>query len=181
MGNQAPPIILRPMVADDIPAVMKIERVSYATPWDEIVYRQSLTTDHAYFDVAVYQNHIIGYTGMWNFVDEVHLGTIVSHPAVRGKGIGELLLVNVIGHAHTLKAETVTLEVRPSNHPARALYEKYYFKEVGYRKKYYGGKEDAIIMTTPTLDGVEFQHTFQHLTGILMRQLKDFSVNLLTL
>ena len=160
---------------------MKIERASYASPWEEPIYRQMLTTEHAYLDGAVYQNHIIGYSGIWHFVDEIHLGTIVSHPAVRGKGIGELLLVNVLGRAHTLKAETVTLEVRPSNHPARALYEKYFFKEVGYRKNYYKDKEDALIMTTPALDDVEFQRTFQHLTGVLMHQLKDFSVDLLTL
>jgi len=166
------------MAAHDISAVMKIERAVYTSPWEEMVYRQALTTDHAYFDVAMYQNHIIGYSGIWNFVDEIHLGTIVSHPTVRGKGIGELLLANVIGRAHTLKVKTVTLEVRPSNHPARALYEKYSFKEVGYRKKYYNGKEDAIIMTTPAIDNLEFQHSFQSLIATLMRQLATFAVDL---
>ena len=178
MENKSSAIILRPMTADDIPAIMKIERASYAIPWEEMVYRQTLTTNHAYFDVALYRNHIIGYSGIWHFVDEVHLGTIVSHPTARGKGIGELLLINVITRAQNLKVETITLEVRPSNHPARALYEKYQFKEVGYRKKYYKDKEDALIMTTPSINDTAFRQTFQTLTDDLLRQLKAFSIDL---
>ena len=148
---------LRPMTTADLPQVMAIERASYATPWEEAAYRQALGSEQAYLDVVTFRGEIVGYSGMWHFVDTVHLGTIVSHPAARGKGIGELLLVNVIARATDLNAEHVTLEVRPSNHPARALYEKYHFSEVGYRKNYYRDKEDALLMTSPPLRDQDFQ------------------------
>ena len=42
----------------------------------------------------------------------------------------------------------MTLEVRKSNAPARALYERFGFKALGERKNYYiNPREDAVIMT----------------------------------
>ncbi len=163
------------MTTADLPQVMAIEQASYATPWEETAYRQTLNSEQAYLDVVTFRGEIVGYSGMWHFVDEVHLGTIVSHPTARGKGIGELLLVNVIARATDLNAEHVTLEVRPSNHPARALYEKYNFSEVGYRKKYYRDGEDALLMTSPPLRDSDFQSLVHiNLESLLARLAKNF-------
>ncbi len=164
------------MTAADLPQVMTIERASYATPWEELAYRQALGSENAFLDVVTFREQIIGYSGMWHFVDEVHLGTIVSHPAARGKGIGELLLVNVIVRATDLKAAHVTLEVRPSNHPARALYEKYNFSEVGYRKNYYRDKEDALLMTSPPLRDPAFLATLRTNFNALRVRLASFNI-----
>lgn len=169
-------IVMRPMTIGDLPEVMAIERASYATPWEEAAYRQEFGNERAFLDVVTYASRIIGYSAMWHFVDEVHLGTLVSHPAVRRKGIGELLLVNVIARSITLGAGSVTLEVRASNHPARALYEKYEFAEVGYRKNYYRDHEDALLMTNSNLDDVAFQQRFEHQQQLLVQQLASFSV-----
>jgi [ribosomal protein S18]-alanine N-acetyltransferase len=91
---------------------------------------------------------VIGYAGMWNMVDEMHIATIASHPQMRGRGIGELLLIDLLRESQRQNALNATLEVRVSNLVAQNLYKKYGFEEVGYRKAYYqDNREDAFIMT----------------------------------
>ena len=81
-------------------------------------------------------------------VDEAHIATIASHPEWRGRGVGELLLLNMLRVAQQIQAINTTLEVRVSNQAAQNLYRKYNFEEVGRRKAYYqDNREDALIMT----------------------------------
>ena len=66
--------------------------------------------------------------------------------AVRRRGIGTLLLKELITHAVAEGAYKIFLEVRASNQSARALYRKLGFEEVGLRKSYYADPtEDALI------------------------------------
>jgi ribosomal-protein-alanine N-acetyltransferase len=111
---------------------------------------------------------------MWYFGDEIHLGTLVTHPAVRQKGIGEFLLVNIINRSLALSAKCITLEVRPSNRSARALYTKYGFEVVGRRKKYYHDREDAIIMTTPAINSEAYQALLKPLVEKMFQRLALF-------
>lgn len=150
-------LTLRPMTPDDLPQVLTLEQAAYTSPWPEKAYRQELANPRAWLDVAEYSRQLVGYSGMWHFVDEVHLGTLVTHQAVRRRGIGEFLLLNIIHRAINLAATAVTLEVRASNSPAIQLYQKYQFREVGERKKYYPDKENAIIMTVPGIAAPNYQ------------------------
>ena len=94
---------------------------------------------------------VVGYAGMWNMVDEMHIATIASHPHMRGRGIGELLLIHLLRECQRQHALNATLEVRVSNIVAQQLYKKYGFEEVGYRKAYYhDNREDAFILTVTT-------------------------------
>ena len=72
---------------------------------------------------------------------------IVTKKDKREKGIGSALLQEIINFAKQKKAKTITLEVNENNKPAIKLYEKFNFKQVGLRKKYYNGIYDAILMT----------------------------------
>ncbi|MCL5998270.1 MAG: ribosomal protein S18-alanine N-acetyltransferase [Chloroflexi bacterium] len=91
---------------------------------------------------------VIGFAGMWMFVDEAHVSTIASHVSWRGHGVGELLLLSLLREAQQRNALFATLEVRVSNLVAQNLYRKYGFAEVGKRKHYYRDNgEDALIMT----------------------------------
>jgi len=172
------PFTIMDMTLDDLPKVMCMERVSYSLPWPEVVYRRELSNDRAYFNLVKYQDKIIGYSGVWHMVDEVHVGTIVSHPDFRRRGIGELLLVAIIKRAYLLLAKTVTLEVRPSNRPAQNLYTKYGFEVLGRRKWYYPDTgEDAIIMTTPPLASQQYQALLKSLTGNLFDRLASFNLD----
>ena len=100
---------------------------------------------------------IVGYAGIWVMTDEAHITTIASHPDVRGRGVGELLLVALIHRGIEVGARWMTLEVRASNSIAQTLYRKYTFKEMGVRRRYYSDNgEDALVMWTDALDSVTF-------------------------
>ena len=100
---------------------------------------------------------IVGYAGLWIMTDEAHVTTIASHPSVRGRGVGELLLLGLIDRAMAVGARWMTLEVRVTNSVAQNLYRKYTFKEMGVRRRYYSDNgEDALVMWTDALDSETF-------------------------
>jgi ribosomal-protein-alanine N-acetyltransferase len=100
---------------------------------------------------------IVGYAGIWVMTDEAHVTTIASHPDVRGRGVGELLLVSLIHRGMEIGARWMTLEVRASNSVAQNLYRKYTFKEMGVRRRYYSDNgEDALVMWTDPIDSRTF-------------------------
>jgi len=114
---------------------------------------------------------IVGYSGLWLMVDEAHIATIASHPEWRGRGIGELLLLNMLRVAQQLNAINTTLEVRVSNTAAQNLYHKYGFVEVGRRKAYYqDNREDALIMTVTTFQTQAYAEQLDHLESQLRQR-----------
>jgi ribosomal-protein-alanine N-acetyltransferase len=105
---------------------------------------------------------IVGYAGIWVMTDEAHVTTIASHPRMRGRGVGEFLLVALIHRGTEVGARWMTLEVRASNAVAQNLYRKYTFKEMGVRRRYYSDNgEDALVMWTDALDSDSFQSTLE--------------------
>ena len=95
---------------------------------------------------------VIGVVGVWMLPDEAHVVTIAVRESYRRRGIAELLLIRAIDLARAKEQGLVTLECRVSNHPALALYDKYGFRKVGLRPRYYSdNREDAYVLT---LDGV---------------------------
>ncbi len=146
---------IRPMTFDDLPAVQLIERASFSTPWPPHAYRQELATNRlAHYLVALLHDEIVAYGGIWVMVDEAHVTTFAVHPRHRRQRIGERLLLALLDLSIDRRAREATLEVRLSNLPARRLYEKYGFRPVGIRPRYYSDDgEDALIMTTEPLTG----------------------------
>jgi ribosomal-protein-alanine N-acetyltransferase len=107
---------------------------------------------------------IVGFVGVWLTPDEAHIVTIAVRESHRGRGIGELLLIAAIALATLNDREAVTLEVRASNQAAQALYEKYGFRKVGVRPRYYSdNQEDAVRMTTEPIRSDSYQALFQRL------------------
>jgi len=114
---------------------------------------------------------ILGLVGFWVLYDEAHIITIAVREAYRRRGIGELLLVAAIEKAIRHKARVVTLEVRVSNLPAQALYEKYGFRKTGIRRGYYPDNgEDGYIMSTETITSAPFQSHFQRLKELYTKK-----------
>ncbi len=117
---------------------------------------------------------VVGFAGMWMLVDEAHISTIASHPQWRGRGIGELLLVNMIREAERRGACFVTLEVRVGNTVAQNLYRKYRFENVGLRKHYYRDNgEDAIIMTVQSFQEPAYKARLTELEALLRDRLTE--------
>lgn len=118
------------------------------------------------------EDPIVGYAGLWIVHDEAHITTIGVLPELRGRGLGELLLVTLIQHALEKGAHWMTLEARVSNTVAHALYRKYTFKDAGYRRRYYSDDgEDALVMWSDQINTPAFRATFERLRGDLRRKL----------
>jgi len=109
------------------------------------------------FDVA-------GYVSVWYQGDEAHITEIAVKETLRGRGVGELLLIGSLKAAIEYGSKAMTLEARVSNFIAHRLYQKYSFKSVGIRKAYYSdNREDAVIMTTVPIDTPEYDTLFTSL------------------
>jgi ribosomal-protein-alanine N-acetyltransferase len=162
-------VVVEPMQLDDLPAVHQIERASFTSPWPEHAYRSELASNRlAHYLVAKVGDRIVGYGGMWLMVDEAHITTFAIHPAWRRQRIGERLLLAFLDLAIDRGAQEATLEVRLSNLPARRLYEKYGFRPVGLRPRYYSDdSEDALIMTTEALTEPAMRERIQGLRAAL--------------
>ena len=141
------------MTLEDIPAVHAIERASFVVPWPDDAYRNELVTNRlASYVVARAGDELVGFAGLWVMVDEAHITTFAVDPRWRRRGVGQWLLLRLLELANDRRAREATLEVRLSNMPARRLYEKYGFRPVGIRPRYYSDNgEDALIMTTDAL------------------------------
>ena len=150
-----PPVAVRvePMTIADLPAVHAIERASFSVPWPDDAYRNELLTNRlASYVVARAGDETVGFGGLWVMVDEGHITTFAVEPRWRRRGVGEWILLALLDRAVERHAREATLEVRLSNVPARRLYEKYGFRPVGIRPRYYSDNgEDALIMTTDAL------------------------------
>ena len=142
------------MTLEDLRAVHTIERASFSVPWPDDAYRNELLTNRlASYVVARAADTVVGFAGLWVMVDEAHVTTFAVDPGWRRRGVGERLLLALLDIAVARRAREATLEVRLSNVPARRLYEKYGFRPVGIRPRYYSDNgEDALIMTTDPLD-----------------------------
>ena len=108
--------------------------------------------------------NIAGYISVWYQGDESHITEIAVKESLRGRGIGELLLIGSLKAAIEYGSRVMTLEARVSNFIAHRLYQKYKFNSVGIRKAYYSdNREDAVIMTTSAIDTEEYRKLFADL------------------
>jgi ribosomal-protein-alanine N-acetyltransferase len=160
-----------PMTPADLDEIMLLERRCFKDPWTRHMYLSDLTSN----PLATYlvlrtpagmstrepeqasSSFLLAYGGFWLLLDEAHIATIASHPRWRRCGLGLWLMLALLDAAIQRGAALSTLEVRVGNAPARRLYEKLGFEEVGARRNYYRDGEDALIMTTPTLLGPAMQ------------------------
>jgi ribosomal-protein-alanine N-acetyltransferase len=135
---------LRPMREEDLPEVRRIDAESLARPWTEGIWREELRGPFGSYLVAEFGGEAVGYVGLKYTADELHVMNIAVRPESRRQGLARrLLLAAVSGYP---EASKIYLEVRPSNAPARALYESLGFSTIGRRPRYYGD-EDALIMS----------------------------------
>jgi len=108
--------------------------------------------------------NIAGYVSVWYQGEEAHITEIAVKETLRGRGVGELLLIASLKASIEHGSKVMTLEARVSNFIAHRLYQKYSFKSVGVRKAYYSdNREDAVIMTTSPIDTTEYDTLFNGL------------------
>jgi ribosomal-protein-alanine N-acetyltransferase len=126
----------------------ELERLCFAEPWTRQGLAEELTGETAVFLVAERGGKTAGYAGMHCVCGECYVDNIAVFPKFRHCGIGRALTEGLIDCARARNAEFLSLEVRPSNTAAVALYESLGLREAGRRKNFYRNPaEDALILT----------------------------------
>ena len=115
--------------------------------WSYNVLKQELENKNTTYIVAKENDEVVGFAGLSTCLDEATLNNIVVKKSHRNRGIGGELLEALIELCSELRMKIFTLEVDTENEPAIHLYEKFGFKNLGIRKKYYNNSRDAFIMT----------------------------------
>ena len=139
---------IRPMEYSDLGVVGQLERDSYAFPWTEGIFRDSIRVGYQCSVMAF--NHVVaGYGVMSAGAGEAHLLNVCVRREFRHRGLGGRLLDHMIQQGRDASAAVMFLETRPSNLAAIRLYHSKGFVQIGIRRGYYqavGGREDAIVM-----------------------------------
>ena len=130
-----------------ITQVAALEKLCFSDPWSENSVASELKNPLSCWLVAEEDGVVAGYVGSQTVMDESDMMNVAVHPDYRRKGIAEKLVMELVESLKKRDSRCLTLEVRASNEPARALYEKLGFVQVGLRKNYYRNpKEDAMIL-----------------------------------
>ena len=130
--------------------IAELEKICFSDPWSENSIAYELTSRLSYWLVAVEDGQVVGYIGSQSVLGEADMMNVAVHPDHRRKGIAEALVLALSRDLKERDNVCLTLEVRASNDPAIALYEKLGFSQVGLRKNYYRNpKEDALILRKP--------------------------------
>jgi ribosomal-protein-alanine N-acetyltransferase len=142
------PASVRPMQYSDLDAVIAIERRGYDFPWSRAIFEDCLRVGYSCW-LLEHAGCAAGHAVMSVAVGEAHILNLCIDPALHRRGLGRFLLDRMIDVALDHNAQTMFLEVRPSNLAAQYLYRGAGFNEVGMRRNYYPARvsrEDAIIM-----------------------------------
>ncbi len=137
------------MTRDDLDAVISIEQRAYPSPWSEGIFRDCLRVGYDAW-VIEEEGALAGYGLLSIAAGEAHLLNLCIDPGRQGRGLGRRLLELLLRRAAARAAQTVFLEVRPSNARALQLYSAAGFDVIGHRKDYYpdgAGREDAVVLS----------------------------------
>lgn len=143
-----PELDFAPMQADEIDAVLAIERRAYPFPWTRANFADSLAAGYSAWTCRI-GGERVGYAVMMLVLDEAHLLNITIAPEYQRAGYGLLAMHHLFAVARGHGAKRMFLEVRPSNASGQGLYRKLGFETIGRRRGYYpagAGREDAVVM-----------------------------------
>ncbi|MFB1083126.1 ribosomal protein S18-alanine N-acetyltransferase [Jeotgalibacillus sp. JSM ZJ347] len=141
-------IRFRWMKYGDIDDVLAVENASFSAPWSREAFENEMTINQfAKYLLLEVDGTVVGYCGLWLVMDEAHITNVAVVPELRGRKLGEKLMVKVMDMLRDEGVKMMTLEVRVSNYIAQSLYEKLGFLKGGIRKNYYSDNgEDALVM-----------------------------------
>jgi [ribosomal protein S18]-alanine N-acetyltransferase len=151
-------VVIAPMRTKDLKGVLRIEEAVFPQPWSHRLFVEELSqrTSRAYRAAWVGRT-IVGFAGQMFIDDESHVNNIAVDPSWQGRGLGAVILADLIRTALARGARHLTLEVRVGNDPAIALYRRFGMAPVGVRKDYYPETgDDALVMWVRDIDSDEY-------------------------
>jgi [ribosomal protein S18]-alanine N-acetyltransferase len=136
---------IRRLAYSDLPQVISIERRAFPTPWSLAMFVLELSKPSGVCLAALERGELVGFLICSRYADVFHLMNIAVDPAAQRRGYASAMLEEMLELAG--RDQAFTLEVRTSNAPAIALYERFGFRSAGTRRAYYHDTgEDAMIM-----------------------------------
>lgn len=140
-------ITIEKMSIAHVAAVAELEKICFSDPWSEKSVASELENELSLWLVALDGNTVAGYVGSQTVCGETDMMNVAVHRDYRRQGIAEQLIDTLVEQLKAKESHCLTLEVRESNIPAIALYEKLGFSQIGLRKNYYRNpKENALIL-----------------------------------
>jgi len=140
-------MMIEVMNSSHVAQIAALEKICFSDPWSEKSVASELDNKLAFWLVATEGDTVAGYIGSQTVLDETDMMNVAVHPDFRRQGIAEALVNALVEQLKTMGSHCLTLEVRASNAPAIALYEKLGFHEIGRRRNYYRNpREDALIL-----------------------------------
>ena len=140
-------ITITKMTAAHVPQVAALEKQCFHDPWSEKSIASELNNALSLWLVAEDNGCAVAYVGSQTVLPETDMMNIAVSPERRREGIAEALVDALVSELKNIGSTSLTLEVRATNTPAIALYEKRGFLQVGLRKNYYRNpREDALIL-----------------------------------
>lgn len=135
------------MTAEHVSQVAALEKCCFEAPWSERSIASELTNPLSLWLVALHGDKVVAYVGSQSVLGEADMMNVAVSPDYRRLGIAQNLVERLVQALCSRKVQSLTLEVRVSNEPARALYRKLGFSQAGLRPNYYKNpREDALIL-----------------------------------
>ena len=137
-----------PMEERHLDDLARLERLCFSRPWSRQALKEELTNPAACFLVGEEAGEVLGYAGMHCAAGECYVDNVAVFPEARRQGVGRKLMEALLQAAAAWGGEFLSLEVRPSNLEALALYRGLGFREVGRRRRFYDDPvEDGLLLT----------------------------------
>lgn len=140
-------IKILPMSNSDIDAITPNFETEFDKFWNINTLKNDFANPDSTYIIATLDDEIVGFAGFLKICNEANIMNIVTKVDKRHLGIGSKLMQALIDEAKKQNLTSITLEVNYKNFQAIKLYEKFGFKRIGLRKKYYNNTDDAIIMS----------------------------------
>lgn len=138
-------IPIRGLAYADLPGVLSIERRAFLTPWSMAMFVLELSKSSGLCLAAHEGETLRGYLVCSRYSDMWHLMNVAIDPVHRRRGIATALIARLLDDIEP--RDKIMLEVRGSNAPAIAMYERFGFEPIGHRRRYYQDNgEDALVM-----------------------------------
>ena len=102
--------------------------------------------------IEVESKKLLGLCSAWLLMDELYITFMAVHPTYQRRGLGRILLSDLIKRSKSLQTNLIHLEVKKSNEPALAFYKSMGFKTVGNRSNFYKDGSDALILNKQTIN-----------------------------
>ena len=177
---------LKQITPQMLSAVLELDHACFGGLWTLEGYQRELESSNSELlslSIPSASASLLGVGCMWAILEEAHITLLAVHPDYQRQGLGQALLLALLTVACERGLERATLEVRATNQPALALYQKFGFKTAGRRRRYYKDTgEDALILWRGDLQYPQFHQTLAVWQQAICNRLKaadwDLQVNL---